>query len=90
MEPNNERKSPAGEQNELFKKQVFSDEPLRPAEPEEEETGKQHFETLTFDSPPCSMNALPRAKRSAKPHSHNQNAPRRRQGRRLPVLLQSR
>ena len=26
MEPNNERKTPAGEQNELFKKQVFSDE----------------------------------------------------------------
>lgn len=51
MEPNNERKTPAGEQNELFKKQVFNDEPLRPAEPEEEETDKQHFETLTFDKP---------------------------------------
>ena len=51
MEPNNERKTPAGEQNELFKKQVFSDETLRTADPEEEETGEQHFETLTFDKP---------------------------------------
>lgn len=33
MEPNNERKTPAGEQNELFKKQVFSDETLRTAAP---------------------------------------------------------
>ena len=33
MEPNNERKTPAGEQNELFKKQVFSDETLRTADP---------------------------------------------------------
>ena len=49
MEPNNERKTPAGEQNELFKKQVFSDETLRTADPDEEETGEQHFETLTFD-----------------------------------------
>ena len=37
MEPNNERKTPAGEQNELFKKQVFSDETLRTADPDEEE-----------------------------------------------------
>ena len=51
MEPNNERKTPAGEQNELFKKQVFSDETLRTADPDEEETGEQHFETLTFDKP---------------------------------------
>ena len=29
MEPNNERKTPAGEQNELFKKKVFSDETHR-------------------------------------------------------------
>ena len=47
MEPNNERKTPAGEQNELFKKQVFSDETLRTADPEEEETGEQHFEKRT-------------------------------------------
>ena len=51
MEPNNERKTPAGEQNELFKKQVFSDETLCTADPDEEETGEQHFETLTFDKP---------------------------------------
>ena len=51
MEPNNVRKTPAGEQNELFKKQVFSDETLRTADPDEEETGEQHFETLTFDKP---------------------------------------
>lgn len=51
MEPNNERKTPAGEQNELFKKQVFSDETLRTADSDEEETGEQHFETLTFDKP---------------------------------------
>lgn len=51
MEPNNERKTPAGEQNELFKKQVFSDETLRTADPDEEETGEQHSETLTFDKP---------------------------------------
>lgn len=51
MEPNNERKTPAGEQNELFKKQVFSDETMRTADPDEEETGEQHFETLTFDKP---------------------------------------
>ena len=51
MEPNNERKTPAGEQNELFKKQVFSDETLHTADPDEEETGEQHFETLTFDKP---------------------------------------
>lgn len=51
MEPNNERKTPAGEQNELFKKQVFSDETLCTADPDEKETGEQHFETLTFDKP---------------------------------------
>ena len=51
MEPNNERKTPAGEQNELFKKQVFTDETLRTADPDEEETGEQHFETLIFDKP---------------------------------------
>ena len=78
MEPNNERKTPAGEQNELFKKQVFSDETLRTADPDEEETGEQHFETLTFDKPAVL------AKQNAKPHS------RRRQNRRLLVLPQSR
>lgn len=51
MEPNNERKTPAGEQNELFKKQVFNDEPLRAAEPEDEEPNGQSFGTLTFDKP---------------------------------------
>ena len=73
MEPNNERKTPAGEQNELFKKQVFSDETLHTADPDEEETGEL----------PCSTNALPRAKQNAKPHS------RRRQNRRFLVLPQS-
>ena len=84
MEPNNERKTPAGEQNELFKKQVFSDETLRTADPDEEETGEQHFETLTFDKPAVLDERLPRAKQNAKPHS------RRRQNRRLLVLPQSR
>lgn len=70
MEPNNERKTPAGEQNELFKKQVFSDETLRTADPDEEETGEQHFETLTFDKPAVLDERLCRAQsRTAKPHS---------------------
>ena len=82
MEPNNERKTPAGEQNELFKKQVFSDETLRTADPDEEETGEQHFETLTFDKPAVLDERF--AARNAKPHS------RRRQNRRLLVPPQSR
>ena len=58
---------------------------LRTADPDEEEPGEQHFETLTFDKPAVlSTNALPRAKQNAKPHS------RRRQNRRLLVLPQSR
>ena len=84
MEPNNERKTPAGEQNELFKKQVFSDETLRTADPEEEETGEQHFETLTFDKPAVLDERFAARKQNAKPHS------RRRQNRRLLVLPQSR
>ena len=51
MEPNNERKTPAGEQNELFKKQVFSDETLCTADPDEGETGEQHFDCLLYTSP---------------------------------------
>ena len=83
MEPNNERKTPAGEQNELFKKQVFSDETLRTADPDEEETGEQHFETLTFDKTAV-LDERFAARKNAKPYS------RRRQNRRLLVLPQSR
>ena len=83
MEPNNERKTPAGEQNELFKRSSAMRR-CAPQIPMKKKPVSSILKRSLSINPPCSTNALPRAKQNAKPHS------RRRQNRRLLVLPQSR
>ena len=83
MEPNNERTPAASKMNSL-KSRSSAMRHCAPQIPKKKKPVSSILKRSLSINPPCSTNALPRAKQNAKPHS------RRRQNRRLLVLPQSR